>query len=104
MDMTFRWYGENDPVTLEYISQIPQMSGVVTAIYDVPVGEVWPLERIMSLKEKVNAKKCKAMFNKQSQPQVTHDKIREDSTEQVQSELTPESGRKECNSRSPSFS
>ena len=59
MDMTFRWYGENDPVTLEYISQIPQMSGVVTAIYDVPVGEVWPLERIMALKEKVNAKNLK---------------------------------------------
>lgn len=59
MDMTFRWYGENDPVTLEYISQIPQMSGVVTAIYDVPVGEVWPLERIMALKEKVNAHNLK---------------------------------------------
>lgn len=59
MDMTFRWYGETDPVTLEYISQIPQMSGVVTAIYDVPVGEVWPLERILALKEKVNAHNLK---------------------------------------------
>ena len=55
MDMTFRWYGENDPVTLDHIRQIPLMSGVVTAIYDVPVGEVWPLERILKLKEKVNA-------------------------------------------------
>ena len=48
MDMTFRWYGENDPVTLDHIRQIPQMSGVVTAIYDVPVGQVWPLERILA--------------------------------------------------------
>ena len=48
-------------------------------------------------------KKCKAMFNKQSQPQVIHDKIREDSTEQVQSELTPESGKKECNPGSLPF-
>ena len=59
MDMTFRWYGENDPVTLEYISQIPLMSGVVTAIYDVPVGQVWPLERIIALKQTVNAKNLK---------------------------------------------
>lgn len=59
MDMTFRWYGEKDPVTLEYISQIPLMSGVVTAIYDVPVGQVWPLERIIALKQAVNAKGLK---------------------------------------------
>ncbi|MBP5662290.1 MAG: mannonate dehydratase [Clostridia bacterium] len=59
MDMTFRWYGENDPVTLDHIRQIPQMSGVVTAIYDVPVGQVWPLERILALKKKVNDKGLK---------------------------------------------
>ena len=59
MDMTFRWYGEKDPVTLDHIRQIPQVTGVVTAIYDVPVGEVWPLERILALKEKVNAKGLK---------------------------------------------
>lgn len=27
---------------LEYIRQIPGMYGIVSAIYDVPVGEVWP--------------------------------------------------------------
>ena len=41
MKMTFRWYGEKDSISLEYIKQIPNMSGVVTAIYDTPVGEVW---------------------------------------------------------------
>ena len=51
MKMTFRWYGENDPVTLENISQIPHMSGVVSAVYDVPVGEVWPEESIQRIKE-----------------------------------------------------
>lgn len=55
MKMTFRWYGDGDPVTLDKIRQIPGMTGVVSAVYDVPVGEVWPLERIMALKEKVNA-------------------------------------------------
>ena len=56
MKMTFRWYGKTDPVSLEYISQIPGMTGVVTAIYDIPVGEVWPLDKITELKEEVNAK------------------------------------------------
>ncbi len=51
MKMTFRWYGEGDSIPLSYIRQIPGMSGVVTAVYDIPVGEVWPLERIMRLKE-----------------------------------------------------
>ena len=50
MKMTFRWYGEGDSIPLSYIRQIPGMSGVVTAVYDVPVGETWPLERIMHLK------------------------------------------------------
>ncbi|MCQ2385401.1 MAG: mannonate dehydratase, partial [Clostridia bacterium] len=41
MKMTFRWYGEKDPVTLEHIRQIPGMTGVVTALYSIPVGEAW---------------------------------------------------------------
>ena len=51
MKMTFRWYGEKDSIPLEYIKQIPNMSGVVTAVYDVPVGEVWPVEKIARLKK-----------------------------------------------------
>ena len=51
MKMTFRWYGESDCIPLSYIRQIPNMSGVVTAVYDVPVGEVWPCEKIARLKE-----------------------------------------------------
>lgn len=55
MKMTFRWYGEDDPVTLEKIKQIPGVSGIVTAIYDIPVGEVWSSERIQKLKNIVEA-------------------------------------------------
>lgn len=51
MKMTFRWYGESDCIPLSYIKQIPNMSGVVTAVYDVPVGEVWPCDKIARLKE-----------------------------------------------------
>ena len=50
MKMTFRWYGEKDPVTLENIRQIPGITGVVTALYTIPVGEVWDKESILSLK------------------------------------------------------
>ncbi len=50
MKMTFRWYGETDSIPLQYIRQIPNMSGVVTAVYDTPVGEVWEPEKISRLK------------------------------------------------------
>jgi len=55
MKMTFRWYGDSDPVSLAYIRQIPGMTGIVSALYDVPVGEVWPVDKIQALKDKVNA-------------------------------------------------
>lgn len=55
MKMTFRWYGADDPVTLEKIRQIPGMSGIVSAVYDVPVGEVWPIEKIAALKATIEA-------------------------------------------------
>lgn len=55
MKMTFRWYGKDDPVTLEKIRQIPGVCGIVTAIYDIPVGEAWSLERIEALKADVEA-------------------------------------------------
>lgn len=54
--MTMRWFGsENDKVTLENIRQVPGVTGVVGALYDVPVGEVWPEEKIKALKEECAA-------------------------------------------------
>lgn len=50
MKLTFRWYGEDDPVTLEKIAQIPCMTGIVSAVYDVPPGEVWSEESIAKVK------------------------------------------------------
>lgn len=56
MKMTFRWFGANDDsVTLKQIRQIPGMTGVVGALFDIPVGEVWPKDRIKKLKDEVNA-------------------------------------------------
>ena len=55
MKMSFRWYGEEDKVTLEQIRQIPGMHSIVTAVYDVPVGEVWSRESIATLKRQTEA-------------------------------------------------
>ena len=46
MKMSFRWYGESDPISLQYIRQIPNMKSIVSAVYDVKPGEVWPEESI----------------------------------------------------------
>lgn len=51
MKLSFRWYGEEDPVKIGYIRQIPFMHSIVTAVYDVPVGEVWSVESIEKLKK-----------------------------------------------------
>ncbi|MBQ4159611.1 MAG: mannonate dehydratase [Clostridia bacterium] len=55
MKMSFRWYGTDDPVTLEKIAQIPGMHSIVTAIYDVPVGQVWPEDKVAALAKAVEA-------------------------------------------------
>lgn len=56
MKLTFRWYGDDDPVTLDHIRQIPTMTGIVSAVYDVPAGGVWSRESIAALKKKANDK------------------------------------------------
>jgi len=53
--LSFRWYGDNDSVTLEKIRQIPCMKSIVSAVYDTPVGEVWSAEQIAVIKEKAAA-------------------------------------------------
>ena len=50
MKMTFRHYGASDPVTLEQIRQIPRMTGIVSAVYDVAPGGVWSRESIAAIK------------------------------------------------------
>jgi len=55
MKLSFRWYGKEDKVTLQNICQIPGMHTVVSAVYDVPVGEVWSKESILGLKRQIEA-------------------------------------------------
>ncbi|AAK79300.1 mannonate dehydratase [Clostridium acetobutylicum] len=55
MNLSFRWYGADDAVKLQYIRQIPSIKSIVTAIYDVPVGEKWSIEAILKLKNEVES-------------------------------------------------
>lgn len=56
MKLTFRWYGDDDPVTLDHIRQIPKMSGIVSAVYSFKPGEVWSEESIEAIRQKAAAK------------------------------------------------
>ena len=57
MKMTLRWFGKDDDVIpLEHIRQTPGVMGIVSALFDIPVGEVWPIGKIMELKKEVNSK------------------------------------------------
>jgi len=42
MQMTFRWFGQSDSIPLRHVRQIPAVVGVVSALYDVAPGEIWP--------------------------------------------------------------
>src|SRR6266581_2628494 len=53
MRMTFRWFGREDPIPLVHIRHIPGVSGVVSALYDVPVGAAWSRERLERLKGEI---------------------------------------------------
>lgn len=55
MQMTMRWYGPDDPVTLASIRQIPGVTGIVTALYEYQPGEVWPLEALHTRKQIIEA-------------------------------------------------
>lgn len=49
MERTWRWFGRNDKITLAMLRQIG-VEGIVTALHDVPLGEVWTREKIHDLK------------------------------------------------------
>jgi mannonate dehydratase len=53
MELTFRWFGGADRVPLEHIRQIPGVTGIVSALYDVPVGERWPRQGLEGLGEDI---------------------------------------------------
>ncbi|HXT15389.1 MAG TPA: mannonate dehydratase [Gemmatimonadaceae bacterium] len=55
MRMTLRWFGPADPVPLAAIRQIPGVHDIVSALYDIPVGEPWPRVAIERLAETIDS-------------------------------------------------
>jgi len=55
MYMTFRWYGENDPISLNYIRQIPKIKGIVSSLHGEVTGSAWDLQKIKSYKENIES-------------------------------------------------
>ena len=54
MERTWRWFGKNDKITLAMLKQIG-VEGIVTALHDVPLGEVWTREAIRDLREYIES-------------------------------------------------
>ena len=45
MRESWRWFGPSDPVTIDEIRQTG-VTDIVSALHDIPTGDVWPLETI----------------------------------------------------------
>lgn len=54
MEKTWRWFGKNDKITLAMLKEIG-VEGIVTALHDVPLGEVWTREKIRDLREYIES-------------------------------------------------
>lgn len=54
MEKTWRWFGKNDKITLSMLRQIG-VEGIVTALHQVPNGEIWTPEAIEDLKSYIES-------------------------------------------------
>jgi mannonate dehydratase len=48
----WRWFGDSDNITLDDI-KMTGAKGIVTSLHDIPIGNVWPLEKIKKVKQNI---------------------------------------------------
>lgn len=54
MEKTWRWFGPNDPITLDMLRQIG-VEGIVTSLHHIPNGEIWSGEEVNRMKDYIES-------------------------------------------------
>ncbi len=54
MEKTWRWFGTNDPITLDMLRQIG-VEGIVTSLHHIPNGEIWSGEEVNRMKDYIES-------------------------------------------------
>ena len=54
MEKTWRWFGKKDKITLSMLRQIG-VEGIVTALHDIPNGEIWSYEAVAEMRDYIAA-------------------------------------------------
>lgn len=54
MEKTWRWFGPNDPITLDMLRQIG-VEGIVTSLHHIPNGEIWCGEEVNRMKDYIES-------------------------------------------------
>lgn len=53
LEKSWRWFGANDPIKLNWIRQM-EVQSIVTSLHHVPIGKVWKSDEIAAVKNKIN--------------------------------------------------
>lgn len=54
MEKTWRWFGPNDPITLDMLRQIG-VEGIVTSLHHIPNGEIWSEDEVNRMKDYIES-------------------------------------------------